>query len=86
MPTYQYRCNECGYEFELFQAMTAAPVTTCPECHGPVRRLIGGGSAILFKGAGRHAPDGGQSHGPACGRDVPCCGREVPCDRRPCDS
>jgi putative FmdB family regulatory protein len=85
MPTYEYRCNECGHRFELFQAMTADPVATCPKCNGPVTRLIGGGSAILFKGAGFHATDYDRTKAPACGRDAPCCGRETPCDRRPCE-
>lgn len=86
MPTYEYRCNNCGHQFEVFHAMTADPVGTCPQCNGPVTRLIGGGSAIIFKGSGFHATDYGRTTSPACGRDAPCCGRETPCDHRPCES
>ena len=86
MPTYEYRCNKCGHTFEVFQAMTADPVATCPKCHGPVVRLIGTGSAILFKGPGFYATDYARKNGPACGRERPCCGQETPCDERPCES
>jgi putative FmdB family regulatory protein len=86
MPTYEYRCNECGHEFETFQAMTAEPVATCPKCNGSVTRLIGGGSAIIFKGRGFHATDYDRTNGPSCGRETPCCGRQTPCDQRPCSS
>jgi len=86
MPTYEYRCNECGHVFEVFQTMTADPIATCPKCKGPVVRLIGAGSAILFKGSGFHATDYGRTNGPSCNREEPCCCRETPCDRRPCES
>jgi len=86
MPTYEYRCNECGHLFEVFQAMTACPVTTCPKCNGLVTRLIGGGSAIILKGSGFHARDSARTNGPACNREKPCCGRDTPCDQRPCES
>jgi putative FmdB family regulatory protein len=86
MPTYEYRCDKCGHVFEIFQVMTADPVTTCPKCNGPVTRLIGGGSAVIFKRARFHAADHGPSSGPACGREKPCCGRDTPCDQRPCES
>jgi putative FmdB family regulatory protein len=86
MPTYEYRCNKCGYAFETFQVITAEPVATCPECNGPVTRLIGGGSAIIFKGSGFHARDSGRTKGAACSREKPCCGRDTPCDQRPCES
>jgi putative FmdB family regulatory protein len=85
VPTYEYRCNRCGYTFEQFQAMTATPVAVCPQCQGPVTRLIGGGSAIIFKGPGFHATDYDQTNRPSCGREKPCCGRETPCDQRPCE-
>jgi putative FmdB family regulatory protein len=50
MPTYDYRCKSCGYEFEAFQAMSDAPLKECPECQGTVQRLIGGGAGLIFKG------------------------------------
>ncbi len=57
MPTYDYECTECGYTFEHFQAMSEAPLETCPECGGKVRRLIGGGLGIIFKGSGFYVTD-----------------------------
>ena len=52
MPTYEYECTRCGHRFEEFQKITDAPVATCPECQGPVKRLISGGSGLHFKGSG----------------------------------
>ena len=58
MPTYEYRCNACKHEFELFQSMTAKPITRCPECgKKKVERLIGTGAALLFKGSGFYQTD-----------------------------
>lgn len=57
MPTYQYRCSKCGHEFEEFQSMTDEPITVCPKCHGRTRRLITGGSGLLFKGSGFYITD-----------------------------
>jgi putative FmdB family regulatory protein len=58
MPTYEYRCGACGHEFERFQAMTASSVTKCPSCgKRKVRRLIGSGGALIFKGSGFYATD-----------------------------
>lgn len=57
MPTYEYRCTECGAEFERFQKMNDAHISECPECQGEVRRLISKGGGILFKGTGFYATD-----------------------------
>ena len=57
MPTYEYECTRCSHRFEEFQKITDAPVSTCPECQGPVKRLISGGSGFLFKGSGFYATD-----------------------------
>jgi putative FmdB family regulatory protein len=58
MPTYAYRCESCGHEFEKFQSITAEPVKVCPQCQrSKVRRLIGTGAAILFKGSGFYTTD-----------------------------
>ncbi len=57
MPTYQYRCNACGYEFEEFQSMTEDPIAVCPKCQGETRRLISGGAGLLFKGSGFYTTD-----------------------------
>ena len=57
MPTYQYRCPSCGYEFEEFQAITEDPISVCPRCKGKTQRLISGGAGLLFKGSGFYATD-----------------------------
>lgn len=57
MPTYDYRCQECNYAFELFQPMSAEPVNHCPKCNGKVKRLIGRGAGPIFKGSGFYQTD-----------------------------
>ena len=57
MPTYDYRCEACKHEFSLFQSITADPCDKCPECDGKVRRLIGAGAGIIFKGSGFYETD-----------------------------
>ena len=84
MPTYEYECQECGLRFEKLQNMSAPRLKTCPDCGGPVKRLIGTGAAVIVKGSGSHAADYGGSR-TRCSRERPCCGREVPCDMPPCD-
>jgi len=86
MPTYEYKCQDCGCTFEKFQSMMDKPVRKCPTCGGRVQRLISGGGGIIFKGSGFYATDYTNSNAPACGRDKPCCGRDTPCDKRPCES
>lgn len=58
MPTYDYVCDSCGHEFELFQSMKDDPITVCPGCEtASVRRLIGSGAGIIFKGTGFYETD-----------------------------
>jgi len=57
MPTYEYECTKCGHTFEAFQSMKDEPLSSCPECRGRVRRLIGGGIGIIFKGSGFYTTD-----------------------------
>lgn len=57
MPTYDYKCIQCRHEFEQFQSMSADPIKKCPECGGKVRRLVGGGSGLIFKGSGFYLTD-----------------------------
>jgi len=65
MPTYAYVCSKCGHEFELFQSMAADPLKLCPKelCgrkrwgKGTVKRTIGAGAGLLFKGSGFYITD-----------------------------
>jgi putative FmdB family regulatory protein len=65
MPTYDYECSRCKKTFELFQSMKDAALTTCPQSHcqmktwgkGPVRRLLGTGAGLIFKGSGFYITD-----------------------------
>ncbi len=57
MPTYDYECSKCGHRYEVFQKMTDKVLTQCPECKGKVKRLIGAGSGIIFKGSGFYQTD-----------------------------
>lgn len=58
MPTYDYECDDCGHEFELFQNITARLKRKCPECGKPkLRRLFGIGAAVVFKGSGFYQTD-----------------------------
>ena len=84
MPTYEYECRECGLKFEKFQNMSDPRLKICPDCGGPVKRLIGTGGAVIFKGSGFYDTDYAQAR-TRCGRERMCCGRDVPCDKPPCD-
>lgn len=58
MPTYDYKCDDCGHSFEKFQSITAKPIRKCPTCgKNKVRRLIGAGAGVIFKGSGFYSTD-----------------------------
>jgi len=57
MPTYEYECQKCGHRFDEFQSITAKPLRTCPKCKGKVKRLLGAGAGIIFKGSGFYQTD-----------------------------
>ena len=58
MPTYEYLCQSCGNEFELFQQMSAPVKKKCSECGKlKLKRLVGRGSAVMFKGSGFYETD-----------------------------
>jgi putative FmdB family regulatory protein len=58
MPTYEYKCDACGHAFEQFQSITADPIRRCPACKKlKVKRLIGTGAGLLFKGSGFYITD-----------------------------
>jgi putative FmdB family regulatory protein len=57
MPTYEYRCRDCGREFEIFQRMSDQPGAPCPDCECRAERLISGGAGFVFKGDGFYITD-----------------------------
>ncbi|HUJ42039.1 MAG TPA: FmdB family zinc ribbon protein [Opitutaceae bacterium] len=78
MPTYEYICRNCGAKFEVFQSMKDPPLKTCPRCRkGSVKRLVGRGAGVIFKGSGFYEtdykrapakPDGGKPKGDSAGK------------------
>jgi putative FmdB family regulatory protein len=58
MPTYEYRCKDCGHEFETVQSFTDDALTECPVCHGALRKVFGS-VGISFKGSGFYKTDHG---------------------------
>ena len=57
MPTYEYRCPDCGRDFERFQRMSDLPGAPCPDCGQAAERLISAGGGLLFKGDGFYITD-----------------------------
>lgn len=59
MPNYDYQCDVCGHRFEVFQRMNDAKLEQCPVegCEGRVRRLLGTGAGVIFKGSGFYQTD-----------------------------
>ncbi|NQV49771.1 MAG: hypothetical protein HQ507_04715 [Candidatus Marinimicrobia bacterium] len=57
MPTYEYECLNCGTHFDLFQKMSDLPLDNCINCKGSVRRVVSGGSGLIFKGSGFYITD-----------------------------
>lgn len=58
MPTYDYSCPDCGHKFQSFHSMSADPIKDCPSCENKnVRRLIGAGAGLIFKGSGFYITD-----------------------------
>ncbi|MDR1971110.1 MAG: zinc ribbon domain-containing protein [Treponema sp.] len=67
MPTYGYECKSCGHTFDVFQSMSDEPVKLCPQCGREVRRLINGGTGVIFKGSGFYVTDKSRSSTPKQG-------------------
>ncbi len=58
MPTYEYRCENCGNEIEVLQSMKDAPLTKCPKCgEETLKKMISGGAGLIFKGSGFYLTD-----------------------------
>ena len=59
MPNYDYKCQKCEHIFEVFQSMNDPKLTDCPQdnCDGEVKRLLGTGAGLIFKGTGFYQTD-----------------------------
>ncbi len=57
MPTYEYKCESCGYVFEKFQSIHDEPVKVCPKCGGPVKKIFSSSYGVIFKGSGFYITD-----------------------------
>ena len=58
MPSYDYQCSACNHEFEEFQSISADPLQVCPSCgEAALKRLVGGGIGVIFKGSGFYVTD-----------------------------
>ena len=57
MPTYNYYCSDCDAHFSYFQKMSESPISNCESCGGKVKRLITGGTGLIFKGSGFYLTD-----------------------------
>ena len=62
MPLYEYECDDCGHRFERIRKFSDPPLTTCPECDGPIRKLLSS-PAIQFKGTGWYVTDYARKRG-----------------------
>ena len=66
MPTYEYECTSCEHIFEISQKMSDKPLEKCPKCGAALKRLIGAGSGIIFKGSGFYETDYKRKSAPPC--------------------
>src|SRR3954471_3013662 len=65
MPTYEYVCPKCDHAFEQFQSMKDEPLKKCPKCKKTgLKRLVGGGAGLIFKGSGFYITDYKNKGGP----------------------
>jgi putative FmdB family regulatory protein len=74
MPTYDYECTSCKHTFEAVQSMADDALEECPKCGKKIRRLIGGGMGIIFKGSGFYSTDnrsGGKDSKTSSGDSAP---------------
>jgi putative FmdB family regulatory protein len=72
MPTYEYVCTKCGHELEVFQSMKDAPLTKCPACRkAGLKRKVGGGAGLIFKGTGFYITDYKKKSGEKPASDKP---------------
>lgn len=89
MPTYQYRCTECGDELEAVQKFTDEPLSVCPVCNGQLRKLFSA-VGVVFKGSGFYKTDSRSSKSSAStgtgSKDSPSTGGESSSSNAPSES
>ena len=88
MPTYDYQCSACGHRFEKFQPITERATRKCPKC-GKLRlkRLIGNGAGVLFRGSGFYQTDyRSESYRKSAEKDKPTEGKSSAGDKDSKDS
>jgi putative FmdB family regulatory protein len=78
MPTYGYECKSCGHTFDVFQSMSDEPLKICPKCGRTVRRLINGGSGVIFKGSGFYVTDKKGGNAAASSNSKPAAAKTEP--------
>jgi putative FmdB family regulatory protein len=92
MPTYEYVCSKCDHQFDVFQAITEKPLTVCPKdkCgkkswgQGAVKRVIGAGAGVIFKGSGFYSTDyRSKSYQEAAKKDSPATPSTTTGDAKP---
>jgi len=72
MPTYDYECTKCGHAFDAFQSMSDDPLLKCPSCNkNGLKRLIGGGLGLIFKGSGFYVTDSRSGSSKSDGESTP---------------
>ena len=69
MPLYEYECTQCGERTEMLQRFDDEPLSVCPVCGGPVRKLVSA-PAVQFKGSGWYVTDYARSKSPAAGKSA----------------
>ncbi len=78
MPTYEYACTQCGHACESFQSMKDAPLKKCPKCGKlALKRLVGGGAGLIFKGTGFYITDYKNKSSKKEGGDKPAAGGDT---------
>ena len=79
MPTYEYVCTKCGHEMEAFQSMKDAPLKKCPAGKkAGLKRKVGGGAGLIFKGTGFYITDYKKKSGAPAGDSKPAGGDSKP--------
>ena len=84
MPTHEYACQSCGHDMEVFQRMSDDPLEQCPSCNTPsLKRKIGLGAGIIFKGGGFYETDFKEKKGSASSTSSESTGKAEKKDTKP---